>query len=252
MKYFSSYLTDLHEAVRDQGLKGAQVRDLTNRMLDDVERLYLAEKGRSTGTGTTAGRAASLPTPESLNSSIPQKNTGTDIDKDLNVVGSGGKSDQVDGGKGTWPDEGWEERLSSGTHPDLTGTNELPPDAVRYRTHGEDFYAPPEADWVKVHEAGKEAGIKPSRIGEFIGQFGTFDFQRRESKGRLVRKYKDSGNYGVGVFMHGAGFSLPMVKTLGTMYWLYSHSTAKLGDLYKWWEFGWMDANSGEFAKRSD
>jgi hypothetical protein len=79
-------MMDHDGAIRDGDLKGAQVRDLTNLMLDDMERLYQAEKGRSTGTGTPAGQSANLPIPESLNSSIPQTNTGTDIGADRGVV----------------------------------------------------------------------------------------------------------------------------------------------------------------------
>jgi hypothetical protein len=42
MKLFPSYLMDLDGAVRDQDLKGAQIRECANKMLDDVHRMYLA------------------------------------------------------------------------------------------------------------------------------------------------------------------------------------------------------------------
>jgi hypothetical protein len=42
---FPRFMMDLDGVIRDGDLKGAQVRELTNRMLDDVERLYQAEKG---------------------------------------------------------------------------------------------------------------------------------------------------------------------------------------------------------------
>jgi hypothetical protein len=137
------------------------------------------------------------------------------------------------------------------TYPKLTVVTNPPSGAVTYRTRGgEEFKAPPEANWVKVYETGKAVGFNPSRIGEFIGRFGTFDFQRQAGKGLFILPYTPASNYGVGVFMNGAGFSLAQVKILGTTFKIVTGSTAKLEDLYKWWELGWMDANSGEFAKK--
>jgi hypothetical protein len=42
MELFLSYLMGLDGAVRAQDLKGAQIRECANKMLDDVHRMYLA------------------------------------------------------------------------------------------------------------------------------------------------------------------------------------------------------------------
>jgi hypothetical protein len=38
LQYFPRYLTDLDQAIRDQNLKGTQIRDAANKMLEDVDR----------------------------------------------------------------------------------------------------------------------------------------------------------------------------------------------------------------------
>jgi hypothetical protein len=58
MKLFPSYLMDLDGAVRDQDLKGSQVRDLANRMLDDVRNLI------PSGRSISAAGGAAIETPE--------------------------------------------------------------------------------------------------------------------------------------------------------------------------------------------
>jgi hypothetical protein len=77
LAFFPSYLMDLDGAVRDQDLKPTQIRDLTNKMLDDTERLYLA------------GRQAPSDT-----------NTSRNMNADKNVIESTDKPNQTDGGQG--------------------------------------------------------------------------------------------------------------------------------------------------------
>jgi hypothetical protein len=62
MKLFPAYLLGLNAAARDEELKGAQVRDLANKMLDDVGKLIPAGAdipvaGASPLTGSGAGIA---------------------------------------------------------------------------------------------------------------------------------------------------------------------------------------------------
>jgi len=67
MKLFPLFLMDLDGAVRSQDLKPTQIRDLTNRMLDDVGNLLPAgawEPGPPAGIAAT-GDAAQAPAPDS-------------------------------------------------------------------------------------------------------------------------------------------------------------------------------------------
>ena len=130
----------------------------------------------------------------------------------------------------------------------LNPVHEVPDDAVSYTTSdGTQFYAPPDADFRKVYAAGQASGGDRKIIGSALGQFGTYDFQRRD--GNFYYAYMNASNYAVGVYMAGAGYSLLGTLSIGTGYGM-THSANWDSDFLShivWWTKGWTDATSGSW-----
>ena len=118
---------------------------------------------------------------------------------------------------------------------------------------GETFLAPADADFQVVYKAGQSILFKYDffAINENIGHYGKFDFQRNKGQGEKLNNtfytaYEDASNYGVGVYMKGANYSLA-----DTIYWghkfAHTKKTANANDPRppKWWTLGWNAANAG-------
>jgi hypothetical protein len=124
MNLFPSFMMDLDGAVRAQNLNPTQIRDLTNNMLDDTQKLYLASNAPSPQPETAAdvGSAEPAPAPTSgspdaatNNPPADDTNTSTNTNADSNVVDSNGKPDQVD----TEQDSGNKAEAASDASPQL-------------------------------------------------------------------------------------------------------------------------------------
>ena len=94
---------------------------------------------------------------------------------------------------------------------DLKPIYDVPDDAVSYTTSdGTQFYAPPDADFRKVYATGQANGKDSEAANSAIGQFGPFDFQRRN--GYFYHAYTDASNYAVGVYMAECSGIIPTPK----------------------------------------
>jgi hypothetical protein len=132
----------------------------------------------------------------------------------------------------------------------LTVSHDVPINAVTYTApNGEQFYAPPEANWSDVYDAGKDNGLNPISGNQAIGHFGTFDFQR-STEGFFIAPYTNASNFAVGVYMNGAGFSLPQTILLGNPF-AATMSSNSASSMVKWWTNGWNAANSGTLPKKN-
>jgi hypothetical protein len=132
--------------------------------------------------------------------------------------------------------------------PDLKPVYDVPDDAISYTTgDGTQFHAPPSADFREVYAAGQASGGDIKAVRSAIGQFGSFDFQRRD--GNFYSAYTDASNYAVGVYMAGGGYSLPETLAIGTYYSVTHASNWDSGFTYhvKWWTKGWTDATNGSW-----
>jgi hypothetical protein len=222
---FFRFMTDLDGAIRDQDLKAAQIRELTNKMLDDVGNLIpkASEAGNSAAVGGQGApgqaRSPNSSISESLNS--PDTNTSRNINAGTNVVESyrkrvgtdkAGQAETLGYEQNPWAWVGGTPPWLRQT-PDLKVITEVPSDAVPHLApDGQTFFPAPDAEFHKVYEAGKANGLEPIAASQAIGQFGRFDFQRQESEKRFIRKYTNAPNFAVGVYMRAAGFSLEETK----------------------------------------
>ena len=125
--------------------------------------------------------------------------------------------------------------------------NRNPPDhwvnqnAVMYTApDGEQFLAPPQAKWCDVYETGTVNGPNFSLVGKNVGQGGVFDFQRQG--GEFYPSYTRASNYGVGVYMNGAGYNPWSMDTLGYGYAVIYSSNWSDPLLGRWWNNGWKAA----------
>jgi hypothetical protein len=127
----------------------------------------------------------------------------------------------------------------------------IPQNAILYKApDGKWFDAPPHANFEAELFAGQANGMyNLLGINCNIGQFGTYDFQREDLGifGQLrYPAYVNASNYGVGVFMYGAGFSLAQTIEIGTIYAWVNSSYAGSPDQAIWWANGWIAAQSGQ------
>jgi hypothetical protein len=132
---------------------------------------------------------------------------------------------------------------------------ETPADAVHYNSGGDEFDAPPHADFQAVYMAGKKDGWASwGSAQRAIAQYGEFDFQRDKSANKFYGCYTHASNYAVGVYMRGAGYSIGEMLALGLGYAAIkskNFGTKYLEQMY-WWIKGWIDANAGMLATRVD
>jgi RHS repeat-associated protein len=128
----------------------------------------------------------------------------------------------------------------------ITVVHQVPPDAVMYQLpNNETFYAPPSADFLNEYQAGQATGMfNPSATNAAIGQFGTYDYQRQIGPNgpEFVPAYTNASNFGVGVFMNGAGFSEAETTAIGNTYAFFKSSNSGSAQLTKWWQYGWEAA----------
>lgn len=128
----------------------------------------------------------------------------------------------------------------------LATINTVPSDAVLYKApNGETFYAPPTANFQAEWAAGKANGM--SNIGGMnrdIGQGGVYDYQR--SGGNFYSAYTNASNYGVGVYMNGAGYSEGEMNAMGEIYAYFKSKNAGDPAQRNWWDSGLNAANNGQ------
>ena len=133
-------------------------------------------------------------------------------------------------------------------------THNLPDNAVPYSTPGPNgwpFFAPPTANWCNEYAAGQQNGSNPFAMNQNIGQGGTYDYQRDAANQLFIADYTNASNYGVGVYMNGAGFSEYGMIALGEMFALVKSSNAGSDAQMEMWIAGWEAANSGQYSKNS-
>ena len=187
---------------------------------------------------------------------VPGRTEGTQRDADsLHIAGRDAPQQENPSETGTegMPDL-WDfsKVPTVGQHAKLRVVHELPSDAVPHLApDSETFFAPPDADFCKVYEAGKANGRNPIAAWQAIGQFGTFDFQRQEDKKLFISEYTNASNFAVGVYMRGAGFSLEDTKFFGGLYAHIKSSNAGDPNQSAWWTMGWYAADLGMYSKKS-
>lgn len=130
----------------------------------------------------------------------------------------------------------------------------VPADAVLYTApDGQQFYAPPEADWAAIYEASttngvyKADGLDWDRGKSDIGHFGRFDFQRKIVDGEgwyFIHPYENASNFAVGIYMNGAGFSLSGTIVVGKGFAVMNSSNFNSDLQTIWWTNGWNYANA--------
>ena len=108
---------------------------------------------------------------------------------------------------------------------------------------GKSFKAPSDIDFSMQHAKGVSTGKNPIAINDDLGQFGAYDYQRQGTI--FVNAYADAGNYGIGVYMHGAGFSLTTTKQIGAAYGAARSKNSGSNNWNEMWEKGWSDAANG-------
>jgi hypothetical protein len=87
-------------------------------------------------------------------------------------------------------------------------------------------------------------------VDDAIGQFGRFDFQRKESEGIFIKPYTNASNFAVGVYMRGAGFSLEETKFIAGLYAFMKSSNAGDPEPSVWWTNGWHAADLGMYSEK--
>jgi hypothetical protein len=116
------------------------------------------------------------------------------------------------------------------------------PNAQVYNSNGRQFLAPQGTDWCAIQAAGQANGLDPFAANQNVGQYGTYDFQRIGGK---HPEYIDASNYGVGVYMNGAGYWQWLMNLGGSAYSFFKSSNANSPKQSLWWNNGWNDANNG-------
>ena len=125
----------------------------------------------------------------------------------------------------------------------LTIVHGVPEDAISLTTgDGTSFYAPPYADFCKVYATGQANWQNPIAAFSAIGQFGTYDFQR--DNGMFYSAYTNASNYGVGVYMAGAGYSYNATIAIAGAFASHYSSNAGADSQTTWWTKGWNDATN--------
>jgi hypothetical protein len=137
----------------------------------------------------------------------------------------------------------------------------LPSNAVVVKTPGgktiadpdsetKKLMAPPGADFRIVYAAGQAIASLPipeqySKGRAAIAQGGTYDFQRDVIQQKFYYPYVHAANYAVGVYMAGAGYSLPATLFFAKLYALRNSSNYDAQDQLGWIKRGWRDGKAG-------
>jgi len=123
--------------------------------------------------------------------------------------------------------------------------------------NGQTFLAPAGTDFQAEYNAGKSNGLFGANSQ--IGQYGKFDFQRNRGLGEcsaggtnvFYPAYTDASNFGVGVYMNGAGYSLSETVEIGDTFALFKSSNAGATAQSQLWTNGWYAAQSGNLTNWS-
>ena len=112
--------------------------------------------------------------------------------------------------------------------------------------------APPRADFRAIFSAGRAIAGRwlPDQIPEIgaaVGQGGRFDFQRDVQARVFFTAYTNAGNYGVGVFMVGAGHSVEMTMFISETYAFFKSSNFDSQTQKRWIRNGAKDATHGDW-----
>jgi len=123
---------------------------------------------------------------------------------------------------------------------------------IYYTNKGIPFYVPQGDDFTSEYLAGKSINGDAWAIQAFfanadIGQGGLYDYQRQN--GIFYPAYTDSSNYGVGVYMYAAGYSLSETIAIGKLFATGMSSNSGSQSQVEYWTRGWQDAQSGKFGK---
>ena len=96
--------------------------------------------------------------------------------------------------------------------------NGVPPGSEKFCSlDGKPFYALAGTDFAVVYATAKANGLNPFQINHNVGQYGVYGFQKLN--GDFYPAYTDASNYGVGIYMDGAGYSLRMTNVIGSAFW---------------------------------
>ncbi|WP_205744421.1 RHS repeat-associated core domain-containing protein [Dyella sp. M7H15-1] len=123
----------------------------------------------------------------------------------------------------------------------------VPPGSVSYTApDGQKFYAPSSADFCAEEDAGRNNGPNPWAMRDAVGQGGRFDYQRGGNN--FYPAYTNAANYGVGVYMYGAGFSEWEMNAIGGAYSFFNSSNSNAASQSSWWDNGWKAAANGSLG----
>ncbi|HKU17907.1 MAG TPA: RHS repeat-associated core domain-containing protein, partial [Candidatus Saccharimonadales bacterium] len=123
----------------------------------------------------------------------------------------------------------------------------IPPGSVSFiAPDGQQFYAPSSADFCAEQAAGRNNGPNPWAMRDAVGQGGRFDYQRNGNNFYPV--YTNAANFGVGVYMYGAGFSEWAMNAIGGAYSFFNSSNANAASQSSWWDNGWKAAANGNLG----
>lgn len=121
----------------------------------------------------------------------------------------------------------------------------VPGDSCTCMSGSTTFYAPPGTNFNKVRSAGQANGWNPVDVNRNVGHWGAFDFQRDAGMNQFTRAYTDAANFGVGVYMQGAGYSRANTGRIAGGFAGAFSSNAGDPNQVKYWMMGWDAANSG-------
>ena len=127
------------------------------------------------------------------------------------------------------------------------------PQAFQDPTSGNTFYAPNGTDFQSIWQAGqnfRNSGASPLSLGQYLGHNGQYNFQNQSlSAGLGYDYYQVASNLAVGIFMNGAGYSLPQTLTIGNLYGFATSSNfpSATTNWNIWWSTGWIDGNNQTF-----
>ena len=126
----------------------------------------------------------------------------------------------------------------------------IPPNAVMYQaSNGVRFYAPSGTNFTNEAEAGAMSPGDPFSIYASIGHFGIYDYQRIASTNTFIAAFSDASNYGVGVYMYGAGYSASQMYNIAELVALVISSNGGSSAQTSMWQLGYDDAANGLLAK---
>ncbi|MDD0815433.1 hypothetical protein PSQ39_12420 [Curvibacter sp. HBC28] len=130
----------------------------------------------------------------------------------------------------------------------LSIRQDTPADSCSCKFGGETFAVPRGTDFNAIKAAGDGHWLDPTEINRKIGQGGIYDLQRDGTHNQFFTAYTPAANFAVGVYMQGAGHSLPATSFLGVVYAAIksnNFSVAQTGVWLKWWGMGWASAAYG-------